>query len=126
MDDDFNTGGAIGVLFELVGTINRFMDDERLETIQNDRGKALAFAAVQTLRSLAALLGLFEQRPARQTAGTDDALVDGLMNTLIQVRAEARKAKQFALADMVRTRLSELRITLEDRPDGTIWRREST
>ncbi len=124
MDDDFNTGGAIGVLFELVAAINRFADDERLDASGTDRGRQLAMAAVQTLRSLTALLGLFEQRPAPATAGGDDTLVQGLMNTLIQVRAEARKARQFALADMVRSQLAALGITLEDRPDGTIWRRD--
>jgi cysteinyl-tRNA synthetase len=47
------------------------------------------------------------------------------MDLLIRVRAEARKAKQFALADMVRNQLTEIGITLEDRPDGTVWRRET-
>ena len=41
---------------------------------------------------------------------------------LIELRAELRKAKQFALADMVRTRLTELDITLEDGPQGTRWK----
>ncbi|GMV98344.1 MAG: cysteine--tRNA ligase [Phycisphaerae bacterium] len=124
MDDDFNTGAALGVLFELLTLINRFMDEERLETEPNDRARGLTLAAVQTLRSLSAILGLFEQPPARPaTAG--DQLIDGLMDTLIAVRAEARKLKQYALADMVRDRLRELGVTLEDRPGGTVWRRES-
>jgi len=38
------------------------------------------------------------------------------------VRSELRKAKQFALADMVRNRLSDLGITLEDTPQGTRWK----
>ena len=42
---------------------------------------------------------------------------------LIDLRAEARKAKNFALGDQVRKRLGELGITLEDRPAGTLWRR---
>jgi cysteinyl-tRNA synthetase len=45
------------------------------------------------------------------------------MELLIAVRQEARKTKNFALADAVREGLAKLGITLEDRPDGTGWRR---
>ena len=45
------------------------------------------------------------------------------MKLLIQVRADARKAKNFAIADAVRKGLTDIGITLEDRPDGTIWRK---
>lgn len=122
MDDDFNTGGAVGSLFELATTINRFIDEWRLETQDNPHGRELAMAAVQTLRSLGRILGLFDQRPARAAGG--DSLADELMEVLIAIRAEARKAKQYALADMVRDRLKTIGITVEDRPGGTVWRRE--
>jgi cysteinyl-tRNA synthetase len=46
----------------------------------------------------------------------------GLMQIFIDMRAEARKAKNFALADQIRQRLGQLGITLEDRPGGTGWR----
>jgi cysteinyl-tRNA synthetase len=45
-----------------------------------------------------------------------------LMQLLIELRAELRKAKNFALADQIRKRLGELGVTLEDRPGGTGWR----
>ncbi len=122
MDDDFNTGAAVGVLFEMLAAINRFMDEERLETSDRETAKKLAAAAVQTVRSLAKLLGLFEKRPAPVDSGGGE-LAESLMQVLIAVRAEARKAKQFQLADMVREKLTSVGITLEDRPDGTIWRR---
>jgi len=121
MDDDFNTGGAVGVLFEMAAAINRFIEHERLETAKAERPRALAAAGVQTLRSLSGLLGLFEVRPIEPGAG--DGLVDDLMQVLIAVRAEARQTKQYALADMIRDRLTGLGITLEDRADGTAWRR---
>lgn len=122
MDDDFNTGGGIGVLFEMLTAINRFMDEECLEATANDRCKALAGAAVQTLRGLAKVLGLFERPPTQTSAG--DELGRQLMGVIIAVRAEARKLKQYALADLIRQRLTALGITLEDRPDGTVWRKE--
>jgi len=121
MDDDFNTGAAVGVLFELAGAINRFIEGQRLEARENAKLASLAAGAIQTLRSLAMLLGLFEHRPAAQGGG--DSLVDDLMRVLVDLRAQARTSKQFELADMVRDRLNALGVQLEDRPDGTIWRR---
>ncbi|MBI4580389.1 MAG: cysteine--tRNA ligase [Planctomycetes bacterium] len=122
MDDDFNTGGAIGVLFEIVPAINRFLDEQQLEAGGNVELKPVAAAAVQSLRSMTGLLGLFEKRPPAETSMAD-TMVDSLMDVLIRVRAEARKAKQYTLSDMVRDQLGSLGIVLEDRPGGTIWRR---
>jgi len=47
-----------------------------------------------------------------------------LMQLLIELRADARKSKSFAQADLIRKRLTELGVTLEDRAGGTGWRRE--
>jgi cysteinyl-tRNA synthetase len=44
------------------------------------------------------------------------------MQLVIELRADARKNKNFALADQIRQRLSQFGITLEDRPGGTGWR----
>ena len=122
MDDDFNTGGAIGVLFEMATAINRYADEEKIEITGHEKSKAMAAGATQTLRSLGAILGLFERKPIGDAES--DGLTDDLMQLLIDTRAEARKAKQYALADLIRDRLDELKITLEDRPDGTTWRRD--
>jgi cysteinyl-tRNA synthetase len=46
------------------------------------------------------------------------------MQLVIELRAEARRTKNFAIADKIRDGLTALRITLEDRPDGTSWRRD--
>jgi cysteinyl-tRNA synthetase len=51
-------------------------------------------------------------------------LTDKVMQVLIEVRQHLRKKKDFETADMIRDRLKEQSITLEDRPDGTIWRAE--
>ncbi|HVC97869.1 MAG TPA: cysteine--tRNA ligase [Pirellulales bacterium] len=142
MDDDFNTGGAIGVLFDLVRELNKHADHYRLELPPQEvsanatpdellaqrwlpeHRKGLRYGA-KVLRELAAILGLFGRLiDTPQAAGADD-LVGKLMALVIDVRAEARKSKNFAMADQIRKGLSELGITLEDRPTGTEWARQN-
>jgi len=123
MDDDFNTGGAIGVLFEMLTTLNRFADAKQLEMGKADAVALADFRrGVVVLRELTRILGLFLRAPVTKKAGQDD-LADGLMQLLIDLRAEARQTKNFAMADQIRKRLAELKVTLEDRPGGTVWRR---
>ena len=109
MDDDFNTAGALAALFELVRAINT----------ARDAGVAGApFEAAQAgLRELAGVLGLTLAAP--ESGGQAAA---PFIDLLIELRAELRKAKQYALSDMVRNRLSELGVTLEDGPQGTRWK----
>jgi cysteinyl-tRNA synthetase len=122
MDDDFNTGGAIGTLYELLTTLNRFADARQLEGGKGDPAALNDFRrGVVALKELSQLLGLFGEKP-EASAETNDQLVGGLMQLLLDLRAEARKTKSFAVADQIRKRLTELGVTLEDRPGGTGWR----
>jgi cysteinyl-tRNA synthetase len=120
MDDDFNTGGAIGVLFEFIRRLNKFVDDEKLEDKKNQTPEKLATLAqgAKTFKELADTLGLF-RKPVETAATGGDALVGQLLALLIEVRAEARKTKNFAMADRIRNRLAELGVLLEDHPSGT-------
>jgi cysteinyl-tRNA synthetase len=122
MDDDFNTGGAIGVLYDLVRRLNKYCDDEKLEEPGNrDPGKAASLArGATTFRELALTLGLFGKPPAQKAAGGDH-LSGKLVELLIEVRADARKGKNFAMADKIRNSLAEMGVVLEDRPGGTQW-----
>jgi cysteinyl-tRNA synthetase len=136
MDDDFNTGGAVGVVHSLLATLNRLADVSHLDDAA--AGKMVPCPPFDTgvgvLRELTSILGLF-QEPAIAAKGGDDKLVGGLMQLLIDIRnnlrAEAKKitakddpAKKalFEQTDMIRKRLAELGVTLEDRPGGTGWR----
>lgn len=125
MDDDFNTGGAVGKLYELVTFLNKSADSNS-DFQNNESRNSQAFVSfkrgVVVLRELSQILGLF-WAPI-ETASGDDKLVGGLMQLLIDLRAEARKTKNFALGDQIRKRLTELGVTLEDRAGGTSWRKE--
>lgn len=124
MDDDFNTGGAVGVLFEMRKTINNFIAGRKLDAggkASEEDGSALT-RALTVLKELAGLLGVFRQ-PIEKPAGAGDELVGQLMELVLQLRADARKTKNFAAADLIRNRLTELNIVVEDRPEGTLWRR---
>ena len=141
MDDDFNTGGAIGVLFELLSALNRHADVNKLDA----GGDATARRRIRPRRRRVAgtvvdsrpVLGAGRVAEGRRrhvgrpaatsssptSAATPTGDVDALMQQLIQMRADARKAKNFAVADQIRKRLGELKVTLEDRPGGkTDWR----
>jgi cysteinyl-tRNA synthetase len=122
MDDDFNTGGAIGDLFELVRRLNKSVDDEKLEDASKpDPAKvAILKQGAKTLRELGGTLGLF-RKPVQENASGGDALAGKLLDLLVEIRTDSRKAKNFALADKIRNSLAQLGVTLEDRQGGTEW-----
>jgi cysteinyl-tRNA synthetase len=125
MNDDFNTGGAIGIVYEMLTTLNRFADRQKLEEGNGKPEDLQAFQrGVITLKEFGQILGLFEAPLAADKPQGGDALVQGLMQLLLDLRADARKTKNFAVADQIRKRLAELKVTLEDRGGGTTWRVE--
>lgn len=109
MDDDFNSSAALASLFELVRSINA----------SRDAGvdSHTLIKAQDTVRELAGVLGL--QLTERRSAPFG---AEPFIELLLTVRDELRTAKQFALSDMIRDRLLELGITLEDGKTGTIWK----
>jgi cysteinyl-tRNA synthetase len=121
MDDDFNTAGAISVLFQTASVINKFMDQHGVETTTSDELRELALAATRTLVEDGRILGLFEQ-PPKAMEGSGESLTGSLLDLFVQLRTDAKKEKNYALADKIRNQLTDLGVTLEDRSDGTHWR----
>lgn len=109
MDDDFNTAGALGQLFDLVRAINQGRD-------AGLSAEVLAEAQAALLE-LTGVLGLRLQRE-EQTGEGAGAFID----LLLELRGELRKQKLWALSDLVRDRLKELGVILEDTRDGTTWK----
>jgi cysteinyl-tRNA synthetase len=109
MEDDLNTAQAVAVLFDLARDINRARDE----------GRAIKEAQA-VLLELASVLGL-TLREAEE-AGTLAAAP--FIELLLETREGLRQAKQFALADRIRSRLGDLGVSLEDAREGTVWKRK--
>jgi len=124
MDDDFNTAIAIATLFDFVRVANKFIDQQGLEKKPVPEALATLDAMMLVLRELTGTLGLFLKAPQAKAGGADEGLVAKLMELVIEIRARARGAKDFATADLVRNKLTEAGIVLEDRADGTQWSRK--
>jgi cysteinyl-tRNA synthetase len=124
LDDDFNTGGAIGELFEVVHTLNRFSND--LKSGNADPARVAEYrAGMIVLKELSQILGLFGNTSEGSAAKLDD-LTGDLLDILIDLRKQLRAEKNFKLSDEIRNRLGALNVVLEDRADGTKWRIESS
>ncbi len=123
MDDDINTGGAMGDVFELLRRLNKFIDDEKLEKPEAQTPAKLASLrrGATVFREMGAVMGLFREPPAEKQSGGNNELVGKLMELMLELRADARKKKDFATADQIRKRLTEIGVILEDRPGGTEW-----
>ncbi|MDA8697145.1 cysteine--tRNA ligase [Rhodopirellula sp.] len=129
MDDDFNSGSAIGVLFDLLRVLNRHIDQQSLSSSsprEHEDIQALVLAAT-TLRQLSNVLGLFV-KPVMGNGGDNEAdsqLLDDVMHLLIDLRKDARANQDYATADTIRNRLTELGLALLDKKEGTTWERTS-
>ncbi len=125
MDDDFNTAGAIAVLHEAAGAVNGFIEQNALERggPGSDSRRGAVVAAALTMQKLGRVLGLFRFHSPAASAAGQDQLAEALMQLLIELRAQARQSKNFALADAIRNGLTQRGVSLEDRPEGTVWSR---
>lgn len=106
MDDDFNTADAITAIFDLIKDTNT--------NITIDSSKELAQKALELIRELGAPLGMFQ----KSTKGNLEEEIEAL----IAKRQQARKDRNFALADKIRDELKDRGIVLEDTPQGVRWK----
>jgi len=122
MDDDFNTAKALGVIFEFIKELNRFMDKKP----SNKEDLTLLSYAKKIIKELGGVLNLFQRQP---TQWYRDLLKikkleisEEVINRLIEERVKARKNKDWQKADTIRQQLLSKGIILEDKADKTVWK----
>ncbi|MFY4777140.1 cysteine--tRNA ligase [Metabacillus sp. RGM 3146] len=107
MDDDFNTANGISILFDLTKTANYYLQE-------SNTSEKVIRAFLNQFDVLGKVLGL---------SFSTKELLDEEVEELIQKRIDARKNRDFAMADQIREQLKELNIILEDTSQGTRWKR---
>lgn len=107
MDDDFNTADAISAIFELVKLSN--------STISEESSVDYLRKLQETIERLCEVLGIITEKKTE--------VLDSDVEALIEERQQARKAKNFAMADEIRGKLLDMGIVLEDTREGVKWKR---
>lgn len=107
MDDDFNTADAISVLFDLAKDLNN--------NINISSSSELCEKAEALMRELANPLGILQNHMEKD--------LESKIQELIDKRQQARKDRDFALADKIRDDLKSRNIVLEDTPQGVRWKK---
>lgn len=108
MNDDFNTAGALGHIFDYVKEINQARDEGADQNALE--------AAQSVLKELTSVLGLDLTLPEIQEGAAGE-----FIELLIQVRKKLRDEKNWELSDLIRDQLEDLGVALEDTPQGTTW-----
>jgi cysteinyl-tRNA synthetase len=112
MNDDFNSPVVIAQLFEALRIINTVKEGK--EKLPDNDMVALA----ETYRTfMVDILGLVPE----EQSGKKDEIINGLMGTIIDIRAEARAKKDFATSDQIRDKLLKINIQIKDGKEGATW-----
>lgn len=116
MDDDFNTPKVIAALFRLVTDVNS----------QYSNGNPMSTSSLKEIERIveaygSGILGVVPKKG--ESAAVDQASTSEIVNLMIELRAEARRQKQWSLSDMIRDGLKGVGIVIEDKKDGTTWRK---
>lgn len=125
MDDDFNTAFAIGVIYDLVREVNKFLAE--VDKKNEDAAYSILFAAADAFENVSKTLRIFLREPDEwfKQGRLRDSKVTIPVETIeqmIHLRNEARARKDWAEADRIRKSLDEGGVELFDRADGTVWK----
>ncbi|HWR71966.1 MAG TPA: cysteine--tRNA ligase [Nitrospirota bacterium] len=125
MDDDFNTALAIGLLYDLVREVNKFLSE--LDQKREDAAYCILALAQESFDDVARTLGIFQRKPEEwfKEARLGEHKITLTVEQIeehIHLRNEARARKDWAEADRIRKALDEAGVVLFDRPGGTVWK----
>jgi cysteinyl-tRNA synthetase len=118
MNDDFNAPMGVAVLFDLSKEVNQALNSE----------KKLSLDSLQTIEALftelgGSILGIIIDK--QETTTADAETESGLLDLFLAVRTEVRKQKLWTLSDVIRDGLKKFGFVVEDKKDGTTWRKTS-
>ena len=121
MCDDFNTALASAAMFDLAKQVNIFKDAVLNKGIPVD--SSVLAEVKRIFKTMTDILGILEDRWSGEKGAASDKDYSNLMDMILEIRQECRNQKQYALADMIRDKLSDLGITVEDSPQGARWKK---
>jgi cysteinyl-tRNA synthetase len=113
LNDDFNPPKAIAALFDLFGSVNNALDNK---TADREQLAAIKHLIDRTAGGVLGILGGTEDQAAGQAHD-----IGGVVEVLLEIRNELRRAKNFTLSDKIRDGLQQQGIVIKDTPDGTTW-----
>jgi cysteinyl-tRNA synthetase len=126
MNDDFNSAQGIGIIFDTVRTVNRLLD--QYKNGGADQTKKTIQCGLEDIRRTGNILGILLEKPdeyfdKKQKQVLEQKSIDpDRIAIMIEERNAARKAKDWEKADQIRNQLAEMDVTIEDRPEGTVWK----
>ena len=125
MDDDFNTAEALGVIFEVLRRVNRYVSEVEMP---GPKGRKLLEEFLKTVKKISHIWGLFSEEPTaflnqlKEKLIVQSILSKVQIEKLISEREEARKKKDWKRADDIRKELEANKVILEDTSQGTKWK----
>ena len=132
LSDDFNTPEAIAHLFSLTSELGKIKNKAYSRgSIEKSELNAYEYASNFLLNTMKKIFGLLEdvkpecevKKVVEKELSAGDVLDTSLVDLLVEVRTLARKEKSFKIADLIRDRLKDMGIELEDTPSGTRWKK---
>lgn len=122
MRDDFNTALAISHMFALAKEINIYAKSVNDAKSKPD-GKLVSMLQA-VFAEMCSIIGVLEKQTVAEEAAAGDSKESELVELLISLRQDARKAKNYALADELRNKLTAIGIVLQDTPQGVKWSKQ--
>ena len=125
MNDDCNTAAALGHVFTAIRMVNRILEDKKLRA--TDVARVVCLALLDAVERWDAVLGVFGAAPVaflkrlRGTRARRGGIDATLVESLLETRKQARADKDFARSDAVRDELAAMGVEVRDTPEGAEW-----